>query len=217
MALVPDGRSPPPAELPGDPKTLTLEAGASLWRVHSKAYTGVQFKAIAPQTPYEGGRFDARQDGDPYLYAGGAAACAIAELWDRDLGPSSAARLIPRATLVGRALSEIRTAVDLVLIDVSYPAASQFGQTAWLTTCDSHEYEHTRTWAAWLRKKAALHAGFRWRSKRDLDLYAYVFYERQLPAGPPVFRLMSTLSVEHGPGLRKVEETMREHNAVFGP
>ena len=217
MAAFPDGYSPPPADLPGHPVELLLKAGTPLWRVHAAAFTGVEFKPVAPKSGYEGGRFDALLDGDPYLYAGDTASCAIAELWDRNLGPSNSGRFIPRATLVGRALSEIKTTVDLTLIDVSYPSASQFGQTVWFTMCDAHEYGLTRVWTEWLRRKAAPHAGFRWRSRRDLDRYSYVFYEKQVPAGPSVFTLTSTTSVETGPGLKEVEDTMRVHNAVFHP
>jgi RES domain len=214
MASVPDGHSAPPAELPGAPQIEPVRAGTALWRVHAGAYAATQFKPVAPRSSYEGGRFDALADGDPYLYAGDSPECAIAEVWDRDIGPGAEQRFIPEASLQGRVLSQLRLKTDLLVIDVSVPAASQFGQTAWLTTCDAHEYPHTRQWAAWLRQKGPPHAGFVWRSRRDLGRHSYVFYEHQLPS-PAVFEPVDSVAVEHGAGRARVEATMLVHNAVF--
>lgn len=214
MVAFPDGRSPPPATLSGKPVIELLKAGTFLWRIHSAVYESTQFKPVAPKSSYEGGRFDALKDGDPYLYAGDSPECAIAEVWDRDIGPGPDQRFIPEATLLGRALSQIRTAIDLHLINVSVPAASQFGQTAWFTTCDPFDYPHTRHWAGWLRAKAPPHSGFVWRSRRDLGRCSYVFYGTQL-TGTPAFLAVSTVSVESGTGRKLVEDTMLVHNAVF--
>jgi len=214
MAPVPDGHSPPPADLPGTPHIEPLKAGTALWRVHSGAYTATQFKPVAPKSSYDGGRFDALKDGDPYLYAGDSSECAIAEVRDRDIGPGPDQRFIPEASLRGRMLSQIRVRTDLLVINVSVPAATRFGQTAWLTTCDAYDYPHTRQWGDWLRRKAPAHAGFVWRSRRDLDRVSYVFYERQI-LSPPAFEPIDTVTVEHGPGRARVEATMLVHNAVF--
>jgi hypothetical protein len=209
-----DGSSPPPDALSGSPVIEVLKAGTDLWRIHWTSYESIQFKPIAPKSSYEGGRFDALKDGDPYLYAGDSPECAIAEVWDRDIGPGADQRFISEATLSDRALSQIRTAIDLPLIDVSVPAASQFGQTAWFTTCDPFDYPHTRDWAVWLRGKALPHSGFVWRSRRDLGRRSYVFYERQLPQSP-AFVAVTTDSVERGTARKLVEDTMLVHNAVF--
>lgn len=210
----PDGRSPPPSELPGNPVVDVLPAGEVLWRVHPRRYVATEFNPLAPKSSYEGGRFDAIADDDPYLYAGDSPECAIAEVWDRDIGPGPEQRFIPERSLHGRVLSSIKTTIDLHLINVSVPAASQFGQTAWFTSCDPFDYPHTRQWAAWLRRKGPPHAGFVWRSRRDLDRRSFVFFESQL-AQPSTFRKVKTVSVERGKGRLIVEQTMLVHNAVF--
>jgi hypothetical protein len=215
MSGIPDGHSAPPEDLPGVPVIVTIPKGSILFRIHSSAYTGAQFKPVGTKSPYKGGRFDSRTDGDPYLYAGQTEACAIAEVWDRDLGTTPATRIIPRSTLKGRELSQIRTIIDLSVIDVSVPAASQFGQTVWFTNCGSHEYEHTRYWAEWLRTKAPTHAGFRWRSRRNQDRYSYIFFQNQISA-KRAFEVLETISVERGRGRALVGKTMGVHNAVFG-
>ena len=215
MSGIPDGHSPPPEDLPGVPVIVTIAKGSILFRIHSSTYAGGQFKPVRARSPYEGGRFDSRKDGDPYLYAGDTEACAIAEVWARDLGTTPAARIIPRSTLKERSLSQIRTSLDLSVIDVSVPAAGHFGQTAWFTNCDSHEYEHTRYWAEWLRAKAPPHAGFRWRSRRDPDQYSFIFFQKQISA-KRAFEVLETISVEHGRGRALVTKTMAAHNAVFG-
>lgn len=213
MSPVPDGYLPPPGKLPGTPVILTLPVGTLLWRVHSSTYGAIQFKPFAPQSPYQGGRFDATSDNDPYLYAGDSAECAIAEVWDRDIAPQKESRFVPKKSLHGRELSQLRIAADITLIDVSYPHASEFGQTAWLSTCDSHDYPHTRHWAAWLRTQAPGHSGLAWRSRRDQGRWAYVLYERQVPAGALV--VVNSISVEKGAGLKVVRKALSMHNLVI--
>jgi len=216
MASFPDGRNPPPPLMPGQPVIQILKAGSILWRVHAAKYGPTQFNPEASKTTYHGGRFDSLIDSDPYLYAGDSPQCAIAEVWDRDIGPGVAERLIPEATLSARRLSQLETQIDLPLINVSTPAASKFGQTSWFTNCDSFEYPHTRTWANWLRANALVpHSGFLWRSKRDSDRFSYVFYERQLPPGIPPFQLIETIHLQTGPGRQLVEDTMPVLNAAF--
>ena len=215
MAQVPDGRRSPPKKLPGNPVLLTIAAGTTLTRVHSASYGPTQFKSSGSTNPYEGGRFDSGIDDDPYLYAGDSPECAIAEVWGRDLGTSSEERLIPIASLEGRELSKIETNYPLQVIDVSVPAATKFGQTAWFTKCDAHEYAHTREWARWLRSHCPSPVGFVWHSRRDEDRRSYVFYEKQLPKAD-AFTWKMTIGLETKRGREVVERVLLDHNAALG-
>lgn len=55
-----------------------------------------------------------------------------------------------------------------------------------------------------------------WRSKRDEERLACVFFERQLPKGARPFKTLRRLELDTGAGRKLVEQVMRAHNAAFG-
>jgi len=100
----PDPPTPLPAAL-----ITTIPADTSLWRIHSATRGAAELNPTARPRVRVGGRFDSLDGSYAYLYVGDIPAAAVAETLCRNLPVDQSPRLIPRAKIAGRVLSELRT------------------------------------------------------------------------------------------------------------
>ncbi|WP_420625417.1 RES family NAD+ phosphorylase [Candidatus Poriferisodalis sp.] len=154
-----------------------------LWRLHDEEFGANEFNPN-PVTQdhigkYQGGRFDSRPD-DPYefLYAAGDDSTAIAEVLLRDL-PSDdyGIRSLPADQLLGKCVSQLRVDSDLDLVDLrSGRDLGAIGTDPRLTSGTSTGYDVTREWSAAIRRWSDWAQGLVWRSSREPEGLAYVFF-----------------------------------------
>lgn len=146
----------------------------------------MQFNPTVPRDDLRGGRFDAIGD-DPYpfLYAAEDDATAVSEVLLRDV-PSDehGARLLPQASLSPLSIGWLRTMLDMELVNLrSGRDLAAVGQDSWLATCPAADYAGTRLWASAIRRWAPWARGLTWRSHREPDGFAYIFFGDRCPLG----------------------------------
>ena len=205
--MSPDTRPPDPFR--SSPEMVTLAVDTILFRVHRSCFAPCQFNPNPPADPWQGGRFDSGVD-DPYgfLYAGSNEQVAVAESLLRHVpSDSSSARILPRAQLVNRMISGIRTTQDLRLVKLHGSGLHAIDQDdGWLTATDAHNYMKTRFWGYAIRSCTPLAQGFVWRSKRFNDGFAYIFFDDRCPAG--TFAAEGSLELDNGSGLAQVRSIL---------
>ena len=131
------------------------------------------------QHDLEGGRFDATpRDEFGFLYAAGDDATAISETLLRDLPIGDyGERLLPHRGLEHLRISWLRTTFDMELVSLrSGHDLAKVGQDTWLTASPATEYVMTGRWASAIRTWAPWAAGITWRSHREPEGFAYVFF-----------------------------------------
>jgi len=207
-------RGAPPPACPGKPVIDTLPVGTSLYRVHSSVFGSTVFNPTKAGDPLKGGRFDSNDGSYAYLYAGQDFPTAIAEVFIRDLpsGPVPP-RLIPRAKLLDRMLSELRVDKPLSLVSLRGADLGHVGQDPWLTKCSALHYSETRAWAKAIRGWMPGAQGMVWRSFRDEDRFAYVLFADRVGAGTLVD--VSSITADTGAGLLIVQQVLQRHNVVL--
>lgn len=171
---------PPPGSYGGTPRRFRLAADTRLSRIHGGRFGATSFNPTPADPHGGGGRFDSTED-DPYgfLYAAEDDFCAVSEslLRDRPLSETGA-QLLPRQALAGRKISWIAPNRDLTLVSLkSGRDLAAVGQDSWLTKCESKDQGFTRRWGHALRRWAPWAEGFAWRSRREEDSLAFVFFE----------------------------------------
>ena len=175
----------PPARYAGTPHQFLLPAGTMLTRIHSTTFGVTQFNSTIAQSDLQGGRFEATPD-DKYafLYAAEDDATAVSEVLLRDLPIDDyGARLLPRAQLSQRSISWLRTTLDLAMVSLrSGRDLAAIGQDTWLTASPAADYAMTRRWASAIRGWAPWACGLTWRSHREPEGFAYVFFADRCPA-----------------------------------
>ena len=133
-----------------------------------------------------GGRFDATPD-DRYsfLYAAEDDETAVSEALLRDLPVDEhGSRLLLRARLARLSIGWLRTTLDLELVNLrSGQDLAAVGQDTWLTSSPSADYASTRSWASAIRTWAPWAHGLTWRSHREPEGFAYIFFGDRCPAG----------------------------------
>ena len=177
---------PPPPRYAGRPPSFLLPAGTTLTRVHSTAFGVTQFNPTLALDDLQGGRFDATpEDEYAFLYAAENDATAVSEALLRDLPADEyGARLLPRARLSQLSISWLRATADLELVSLrSGRDLAAVGQDAWLTASPAAEYAITRRWASAIRGWASWACGLTWRSYREPEGFAYVFFADRCPEG----------------------------------
>ncbi len=177
---------PPPSRYAGRPSTFLLPAGTTLTRVHSTAFRVTQFNPTLALHSLQGGRFDATpEDEYAFLYAAEDDATAVSEALLRDLpADEHGARLLPRASLSQLSISWLRATADLELVSLrSGRDLAAIGQDAWLTASPAADYAATRWWASAIRGWAPRASGLTWRSYREPEGFAYVFFADRCPEG----------------------------------
>lgn len=157
-----------------------------LTRVHSTAFGVTQFNPTPALDDRQGGRFDATpEDEYAFLYAAENDATAVSEALLRDLPADEyGARLLPRARLSQVSISWLQVTVDLELVSLrSGQDLAAVGQDAWLTASPAAEYASTRRWASAMRAWAPWACGLTWRSYREPEGFAFMFFADRCPEG----------------------------------
>lgn len=222
---------PPPSRFTGQPRHLVLPRGATLVRVHDAEFAAGAFRPIpilaGRAARLRGGRFDATEsDPFPSLYAASDGPTAISEALLRDLPmDDSGVRILPRTLLAGRQISWLTTEAELSLVTLrSGQDLAAIGQDAWLTTSPRSEYPLAREWCSAIRRWAPWAHGLTWRSLREPDGFAYIFFgdrpslrqnegcfslvTANVPVAPPNNRL------DRGAGLIYMQEILDAYRAV---
>ena len=174
----------PPSQYDGTPTRFILPAGSKLTRVHSVAFVVTQFNPNAAADVLAGGRFDATpEDEYPFLYAAEDDRTAICETLLRDLPiDEHGARLLPRAGLSQLSISWLRSTVELYLVNLrSGTDLAAIGQDTWLTASAAADYAMTRRWSSAIRDWAPWASGLTWRSHREPDGFAFIFFADRCP------------------------------------
>ncbi|WKX69539.1 RES family NAD+ phosphorylase [Streptomyces sp. XD-27] len=170
----------PPTAYRMTPRLCTLPAGTALWRCHSSKRPAEAFNPVAADSHFGGNRFDGTpEDPYPFLYAGSEPATALAEVLLRSLAfdTDSGIRLVPRAWVVGRSLTLLRTRVDLRLIQLlSEEDLAAVCQDSWLLEAEGAGYAQTRRWASELRAQVTEAQGMVWHSRRHRPRRAVVLF-----------------------------------------
>ncbi len=191
---------PPPPRYAGRPPRFLLPAGTTLTRVHSTAFGVTQFNPTLALDDLQGGRFDATpEDEYAFLYAAEDDAAAVSEALLRDLQADEyGARLLPRVRLSQLSISWLRATADLELVSLrSGQDLAAVGQDAWLTASPAAEYAMTRRWASAIRGWASWATGLTWRSYREPEGFAYIFFDDRCPEGC-FEEVADSLPVPHG-------------------
>lgn len=171
---VPRPPGTPPA---GNPSTVQLPSGTTLWRVHQPPHPADSFNPNAQPSALAGGRFDSLDGSFSYAYLGDAPSTAIVETVCRDLPLGGAPRLVPRKELTGRCLSKVTIVRDLSVLVLHGAGLTHVGAPLSLTKCDADQYELTRAWAHALRTWFPQVDGFQYRPRHDEDAFAWVLFD----------------------------------------
>ena len=210
---------PPSDSPPGEPVRLKLTAGRVLHRVHSEDYDGNTFNPTLADPHWGGGRFDSTE-ADPYgfLYASSDDEGAVCEALLRDVPlEDHGSRLLLRKAYEDRVLSEVVLQEEAELVSLlNGKALGRLGQggDTWLVTCSSAEYGMTRRWAHSIRAWAPWAEGLAWRSRRDPDKLAYVFFDDRLKSS---FELVSSLRLASHEGERRLREILAGYSVGLSP
>lgn len=177
--MTPPGR-PPDAAIPKvAPRLLKLDAGTSLWRVHSTRRSATDFKDKPTDAVFGGGRFDSTHtDPYPFLYAAPEPETAIMETLTRSLPfHFKRFRTIRRVTVANMTLSCVLVTEPLTMISLmsGIDLASAL-QDEWLIQCGSGDYPQTRRWAAWLRQQVPAAQGIAWMSRRNVGAQSVILF-----------------------------------------
>jgi hypothetical protein len=202
----------PPKHLRCAPRRYLLDAGTTLWRVHSRAYDATSFNPSgAVHDPFGGGRFDST-DADPYAYyyAGLSDVTALVETFARDLPFNDHGyRLLKRHALKERRISAVPTVAPLYLVDLlDGPALAAVAQDPALIHAEGAAYAQTRAIGRWLRGQAPWAQGLIWPSARDTGRPTLVlFADRHAGAalGPDPSR---QIDLDDGPGADWLNATL---------
>lgn len=182
--MSPNQEIPPRYE--STPHRFLLPAGTTLTRIHSTAFGVTEFNSTVARSDLLGGRFDAMPgDEHAFLYAAEDDATAVSEVLLRDLPIDEyGARLLPRARLSNLRISWLSTTLDLELANLrSGRDLAAVGQDVWLTHAPAAEYAMTRRWSSAIRGWAPWASGLTWRSQREPQDFAHVFFADRCPDG----------------------------------
>lgn len=223
---------PPPLRFTGEPRRLEIPPGTTLVRVHSAEFAANAFNPSAAPTGragrFKGGRFDATgSDPFPYLYAANDGPTAVSEALLRDLPMNEhGVRILQRARLAEHRISWLTTEAELSLVALrSGQDLAAIGQDSWLTTTPRPGYPMTRQWCSAMRRWAPRAQGFTWRSLREPDGFADIFFgdcfgDRRpedcfsvVTAGMPV--LPAANHLDSGAGLVYVENVLDAYRTVL--
>lgn len=207
----------PPAVLPAALLT-TVPAGTSVWRIHSATRGAADLNPTPRPRVRSGGRFDSLDGSYAYLYIGGSPAAAVAETLCRNLPVDQSPRLIPRAQVIGRVLSELQITRPLRVVDLTGTGAARINAGVWLTKCDPSGYLHTRRWAAAILAANPGVDGVQYRPRHDENTLSWMLADS--PAA------MSHRAVEAVGGLIPLDSAdgqyllgalLTAHNAALAP
>lgn len=207
----------PPAALPAALLT-TVPTGTSVWRIHSAARGPADLNPTPRPRVRAGGRFDSLDGSYSYLYIGDCPAAAVAETLCRNLPVDQSPRLIPRAQVSGRVLSELRTTRSLRVVDLTGTGATRINAGVWLTKCDPSGYLHTRRWAAAILAANPGVDGVQYRPRHDENTLSWML------AGSPattahraVEAVGGLIPLDSADGHYLLGALLTAHNAALAP
>ncbi|GAA4488606.1 hypothetical protein GCM10023094_48770 [Rhodococcus olei] len=207
----------PPAPLPAALVT-TVAADTSIWRIHSAERGASDLNPTPRPRPRLGGRFDSLDGSFAYLYIGDSPAAAVAETLCRNLPVNQSPRLIPRAQIAGRVLSELRTTRDVRVVDLTGTGTARLNAEVWLTKCDPSGYLHTRRWAAAILAANPDVDGIQFRPRHDENTLSWMLTgaptTRTHPAVAPVG---GVIPLDSADGHHLLGALLTPHNAALGP
>lgn len=190
----------------------TIKAGTALYRVADPAF-GLTFKRVAP-APFRGGRFDCTDGTYGYTYLADSPEVALAEVFTRDLAPSTVIRTMPASRLTGAVMQTVETTIDLQVQLLHGKHLSVIGETVALTKSDPCDYERTRAVASKLIGSNPSAHGLRYRPRHDEDGFAFLLYStdpgREL--GEYVSRVADDQPLHEGEGLERASLLLAHYN-----
>ncbi|MEU6367277.1 RES family NAD+ phosphorylase [Streptomyces sp. NPDC046931] len=209
----------PPAEATMEPVLTLLPADTLIWRCHRHRYGAAEFNPRTAHEFFKGSRFDSTEkDPYPFLYAALDPVTALAEVLLRsvEFGDRSAIRQIPWAQASAYALSAVRTAEDLVLVDLtSAEALAAVWQDDWLVDCRPDDYPQTRYWVRLIREHSKRAQGLRWTSKRCRPRPALQFFGDRCAGQPLTTRSESSLRLDSDTDVQEVNRMLGPLRAVI--
>lgn len=199
----------PPEDPPRRPHIEIVVAGTALYRIHGIKYGSTDFNPVVPRGRFDGGRFDSTRVVSPFLYASESVEAAVCEVLLRQVPANASLRRIPRAALRDKRLATLRTRRALSVVDLRGAGLSALGQDAWLTSCESAEYEMTRQWSDAILRWATEADGLIWRSRRNQELMSYIFYESR--CGTDALSETDGVGLSDAAGLEQVRAVLQKH------
>lgn len=207
----------PPTPLP-PAQVATIPAGTTLWRIHSATRSAADLNPTPSPRVRKGGRFDSLDGAYSYLYLGDSPAAAVAETLCRNLPVDQSPRLIPRAQVAGRVLSEVRAVRDLTVVDLTGTGTARINAEIWLTKCDPSGYLATRAWAAAILAADPDVDGIQFRPRHDENTLSWMLTgtpaARTHPALPPVG---GVIPLDSPDGHHLLGAVLTPHNDALAP
>lgn len=210
---------PPVGEIPVALIT-EIAAGTLVWRIHSDAdHRGADVLDPTPSaTVRRGGRFDSIDGSYSYLYLGDSPAAAVAETLCRNLPVDQSPRLIPRAQVKGRVLTQLRITRPVHVVDLTGTGSTRINAGVWLTKCSPDGYLYTRQWARKVLKANGGVAGLQYRPRHDENTLAWML------TGTPSTNTHDALAVtdqritlDSADGHFLLGDILTQHNAALAP
>lgn len=158
--------------------------GTVLWRTHLRWRPSNAFSPVLADPHFGGGQFDATEaDPYPYLYAASTPRAVLAESLLRNLSPpQQSVRVLPRAALRERRLSQLTLTADLTLLSLlTVEDLVAVAQDQWLINAGDESYGYTRRWCHWLREQAPWAQGIIWPSAKDPEGRLIVLFGDRIP------------------------------------
>lgn len=176
----------------GTPRAHTenIAVGTLLWRVHSAEHH------------YS------------YSYFGDTSAVALLEVIGRSLRPSTRPRIVRRAVLEGKVLSQVRVVQPIPVALLHGSHLHHIGQTARLTKTPSRMYPVTRLWSSAVLRGTADAQGLKYRSRHDEDQFCYLLTG---PKGTTLdsIEAVERVDLESPAGIVSVKHELLRYNAVL--
>lgn len=211
----------PPAPAGADPalvlQTLTLRAGAPLFRFHGRTHQADSFNpntGLRIEVPEKGARFSpypgAPATNIPTLYAADTFRAAALESVFHGVDHSPSPTYLVSQLAAWR-YSRLEATRDLVLLELTNPHLRQLAvagrdsslQEDELIHSPTAEYPNTRSWARFLHASLPALDGLAWRPRLGGTGQAYVFFGDRCGAGALEAASMPIL-VESGPGFHQL-------------
>lgn len=211
------GYPDPPTRLPAALIT-TIPADTSVWRIHGAVRGAADLNPTPRPRVRAGRRFDSIDGSYAYLHVGDSPAAAVAETICRNLAVNQSPRLIPRAKIEGRVLSELRTIRAVRVADLTGSGAARINAGAWLSKCDPSGYLHTRLWAAAILAANPDLDGLQYRPRHDENTLAWVLTDDPaVHAHPAITAVGTRIALDSTDGHYLLGAILAAHNAALGP
>ncbi|MCP3748950.1 RES family NAD+ phosphorylase [Pseudomonas sp. SBB6] len=161
--------------------TLTWAQGTPIHRLHLESYGPGQFnpglKGNARFSPIR----DARGQPIPTLYGGTSFDCAAMETVFHDVPFAAGLKTYDKGKLQGQLHSVLRSAQDLLLVDLGSKALRKLGVPRnQLIDTEKDQYPQTRLWAEAIHRQSPEVQGLCWTSRQDDSARAMMLFGDRL-------------------------------------